>query len=318
VEKALMWSNLRPLARLVVLALLTKVDSDTCIIPAEFTPSLLTLHAMTAIAKSQIVKELDYLEQLGWVKRSRPDKPSRNGRTSYALAVGDPDADRPTGPHRGPVRRADKSTGPSGGQDQPVRRADSTPPANEQESGAEEGESGPSGGQDHADGPTASQGDAGKTAGHQRSAGRTGPPDGPASTNYQDQSQTHKTSSSEANDQPPRADVEQLCTHLADKIEVNGSKRPTITKAWRDEARRLLDIDARPLDKALALIDWCQNDTFWRSNVQSMPKFRKQYDQLRLKALAEWEADRNRGSPRRDSRTVSTAEGIKKWKAQTA
>ncbi len=69
----------------------------------------------------------------------------------------------------------------------------------------------------------------------------------------------------------------------------NGDKPPTITQRWRDEARRLLDIDQRPLDKALGLIDWATTDTFWRANIRSMPKFREKYDQLRHRANEEWE-----------------------------
>lgn len=84
--------------------------------------------------------------------------------------------------------------------------------------------------------------------------------------------------------EPPRADVESLCRRLADAIEANGSKRPTITQTWRDEARRLLDLDKRPLAEALRLVAWSQSDTFWRTNVLSMPTFRAKYDQLRLKA----------------------------------
>lgn len=293
-----MWSNLRPLARLVVLALLTKVDAATCIIRAEFTPSLVTLHAMTGAAKSQIVKELDYLDRLGWVKRSRPERPSRIARTSYALTVGEMDPDRPTGPPHGPVNGppdsdyappADMETDES----EPVRSTDGTEPA--------DGGTGPQHGPVDADAhETTDQ----ESAGHQRSAPRTGPQHGPASTNYNNQSQNLETSSSEADhddDPSPREDVEQLCRHLVDKIVANGSKRPTITKAWRVEARRLIDLDKRPVDKALALIDWCQNDVFWRSVVRSMPKFRAQYDQLRLRAVAEWEATkstRSRGQPR--------------------
>lgn len=72
----------------------------------------------------------------------------------------------------------------------------------------------------------------------------------------------------------------------------NGCKRPTISDEWRTDARLLLDRDGRELDKALALIDWCQADSFWRSNIQSMPTFRAKYDGLRLKALAAWEAER--------------------------
>jgi hypothetical protein len=86
-----------------------------------------------------------------------------------------------------------------------------------------------------------------------------------------------------------RADVEALCTRLRDRMIANGDKVPPISKQWRDEARRLLDIDKRPLDKALALIDWATADAFWRANVRSMPKFRKQYDQLRHRANEEWQ-----------------------------
>ncbi|MGW3711373.1 hypothetical protein ACWDN6_14650 [Streptomyces albogriseolus] len=83
---------------------------------------------------------------------------------------------------------------------------------------------------------------------------------------------------------PERDDVDRLCTHLADRIEGNGSKRPTITKAWRTAARLLLDKDGRTEEQAHAAIDWCQDSEFWRSNVLSMPKLRDKYDTLRLQA----------------------------------
>jgi hypothetical protein len=81
-----------------------------------------------------------------------------------------------------------------------------------------------------------------------------------------------------------RADVERLCVHLADRIEGNGSKRPAISQNWRDAARLMLDSDDRPEDKIHVAIDWCQDDEFWRINIQSMPTLRKQYDKLRLAA----------------------------------
>ena len=83
---------------------------------------------------------------------------------------------------------------------------------------------------------------------------------------------------------PNRLDVEQICRHLADRIEANGSKRPTISKAWRDAARRLIDRDGRTVEQIIRAIDWCQDDDFWRSNILSMPKLREKYDQLRLAA----------------------------------
>lgn len=81
-----------------------------------------------------------------------------------------------------------------------------------------------------------------------------------------------------------RPDVEDLCKHLADRIEGNGSNRPTITKQWRDSARLLLDKDGRTADQVRRAIDWCQDDDFWRGNVLSMPTLRKQYERLRLQA----------------------------------
>lgn len=81
-----------------------------------------------------------------------------------------------------------------------------------------------------------------------------------------------------------RDDINLVCRHLADRIEANGSKRPTIGKRWRDAARLMIDRDRRTVDQIVKAIDWCQDDEFWRINILSMPKLRKQYDRLRLAA----------------------------------
>ena len=81
-----------------------------------------------------------------------------------------------------------------------------------------------------------------------------------------------------------RDDVDRICQHLADRVEGNGSKRPTITKAWRDAARLMLDRDNRSEDEIHRAIDWCQDHDFWRGNVLSLTKLREKYDQMRLQA----------------------------------
>lgn len=81
-----------------------------------------------------------------------------------------------------------------------------------------------------------------------------------------------------------REDVDSLCDHLARRIVDNGNKPPTIGVGWKKAARLMLDRDNRPSDEAHQLIDWSQDDRFWRSNILSMPKFREKYDQLRLRA----------------------------------
>lgn len=83
-----------------------------------------------------------------------------------------------------------------------------------------------------------------------------------------------------------RDDVERLCQRLADHITANGGRRPTITAAWRKEARLLLDRDGIPEDEATRVLDWSQADPFWQGNILSMPTFRKRFDQLRIKARA--------------------------------
>lgn len=84
---------------------------------------------------------------------------------------------------------------------------------------------------------------------------------------------------------PPRDDALRLCTHLANRIEANGSKRPTITQKWLDAARLLIDNDGRTEEQVTIAIDWCQDSEFWRGNILSMPKLREKYDQLRMQAM---------------------------------
>jgi hypothetical protein len=111
--------------------------------------------------------------------------------------------------------------------------------------------------------------------------------------------------SPEAGEQDERRDdVERVCRHLADRIQGNGSKRPRITKTWRTEARLLLDVDGRTEDQIHRAIDWCQDNTFWRRNVMSMPKLRTQYDRMRLQA----EEERGRASPSAGTPTRSTTD----------
>jgi hypothetical protein len=99
-----------------------------------------------------------------------------------------------------------------------------------------------------------------------------------------------------------RSDVERLCDHLAGLIEANGSRRPTVTKKWRDACRLLLDADGRSEEQIRKAIDWCQADEFWRANVMSMPTLREKYDMLRLRAQAKRNGDANgrNQSPRVD------------------
>ena len=74
------------------------------------------------------------------------------------------------------------------------------------------------------------------------------------------------------------------CNLLADLIEANGSKRPAVTDKWLSDMERLNRIDQRSWEQITRAIEWCQADDFWRGNIMSPAKLRKQYDQLRLAA----------------------------------
>jgi Helix-turn-helix domain len=90
-----------------------------------------------------------------------------------------------------------------------------------------------------------------------------------------------------------RDDVMELCSHLADRVEVNTGERPKITKGWLDAARLMLDSDHRRADQIRRAIDWCQDSEFWRKNVRSMPKLREQYVRLRMEAEDERKRNAN-------------------------
>lgn len=100
-------------------------------------------------------------------------------------------------------------------------------------------------------------------------------------------------------DPPSREDVEAVCRHLVDRIVENGSKRPEITKTWRDEARLMIDKDRRTVESVHKAIDWAHDSGFWRKNIKSMPKLREQFDTLRLAAIEQ--RDRERAAAERQA-----------------
>jgi hypothetical protein len=52
---------------------------------------------------------------------------------------------------------------------------------------------------------------------------------------------------------------------------------------WAIHVDRLIRIDGREPEEIETVIRWCQNDSFWRNNILSTEKLRKQFPQLVLK-----------------------------------
>lgn len=102
---------------------------------------------------------------------------------------------------------------------------------------------------------------------------------------------------------PPTDEVLRLCDDLADRIEANGSLRPTIGQRWYDAARLMMSRDGRTAEQIHAAIAWSQDDEFWRSNILSMAKLREKYDRLRLDAQRKIRQAQGAGTVPRQSTT---------------
>ena len=70
-------------------------------------------------------------------------------------------------------------------------------------------------------------------------------------------------------------------------IEKGGDKRPQITKTWRTDMRRLIDLDGVTPDQAIAAIDWAHANDFWQAHILSPAKLRAKYPTLRRQATSE-------------------------------
>lgn len=81
-------------------------------------------------------------------------------------------------------------------------------------------------------------------------------------------------------------EVVRACKQLADHMVANGAKEPNISDAWLTEMEKLNRIDGHDWTVIHEVINWCQRDPFWRTNILSPAKLRKQFDQLNMKRLA--------------------------------
>ena len=95
---------------------------------------------------------------------------------------------------------------------------------------------------------------------------------------------------------------------LSDRIAENIPQRTAPTEAvmmeWAREAERIHRIDSHPWEEIRELLDWSQADSFWRRNILSMQKFRKQWTRL----VAERTAGRNSQNDKQEALRQQTRE----------
>jgi hypothetical protein len=97
----------------------------------------------------------------------------------------------------------------------------------------------------------------------------------------------------------PSKDGLKLSLLLLEKIKSRngGFKNPNL-KTWSKEIDLMITRDSRDPAEIEEVICWCQKDDFWKNNILSPQKLRKQYDQLILK-MSDFSAFNPK--PRKDS-----------------
>lgn len=79
----------------------------------------------------------------------------------------------------------------------------------------------------------------------------------------------------------------ELAELLRDCI-LNNDPKAKITdkkvELWANDVRLMVERDGRELPEICRILEFSQNDEFWRSNILSMSKLRKQYTQLLIKS----------------------------------
>jgi hypothetical protein len=87
-----------------------------------------------------------------------------------------------------------------------------------------------------------------------------------------------------------------LTIRLLKKIRLHHQefKEPNLQK-WSDDFNTMLENDLRKPEEITYLIDWCQQDSFWKSIILSPSKIRQKYDQLVILSKSERGSSQNRG-----------------------
>jgi len=72
-----------------------------------------------------------------------------------------------------------------------------------------------------------------------------------------------------------------LAKRLYDRIlENNPNHREPNLQNWANDVRLMMERDKRTEKQIAYVIDWCQSNSFWKSNILSISKLRERFDQL--------------------------------------
>lgn len=103
-------------------------------------------------------------------------------------------------------------------------------------------------------------------------------------TKYLDIQSTDNNSQQSVNRYADNSEYMKLSKLLFDLIKQRNPKhkKPNFQR-WADDIRKLSELDKQSTKDIEKVIRWCQQDSFWKNNILSPVKLRKQFDQLTLK-----------------------------------
>lgn len=84
----------------------------------------------------------------------------------------------------------------------------------------------------------------------------------------------------------------ELCHLLFESVIANYpflADKPPTAKDYA-EMNKLARLDGKPYPLIEVVINWCQQNDFWKQNIRSVAKLRKQFDTLMVQAKSEHDA----------------------------
>jgi|HubBroStandDraft_2_1064218.scaffolds.fasta_scaffold00031_41 hypothetical protein len=86
-------------------------------------------------------------------------------------------------------------------------------------------------------------------------------------------------------------DAVSLCSFFIEQLKKLKPDIKLNTKNWEQDFDKILRIDKRCPERLRQMIEWIHNDGFWKTNILSPGKLRKQYDRIELEMQGNAEKD---------------------------
>ncbi len=97
----------------------------------------------------------------------------------------------------------------------------------------------------------------------------------------------------------------QLSLYLYELVNKNYNMKKPNLQTWASHIDKIIRIDGRTAEEVKRVIEWSQQDDFWKQNIRSTSKLRKQYAQLCMKMNADKNFQYSKNIERKNNNTSS-------------